>query len=211
MSYDLDTIGLGEPTNLPSRQDIRDEPEFQRNLSAGVEKQDRLAQEWVTRHQEIYADKRVQLVGIQKIVDDKINTGYHIDYFDGIAIVDWFDTIVEKRVELECVSYNVPWARFKKNKIERCIQKNCPIIHGQTGVSPSKLFVFSLENLKQMHAANRYRDNDPYHSKYPQKIYGGKLYHLFNTDNTPYLWVDFNTLSPVENYKELLKNLVGKK
>lgn len=195
-------------SNLAYRQDIRTPAEFERDRTRGTRSQIRLLEEYVQRHTEfveLHSKCPLKIVDFEHLADEKLNKGQHIDSLDARLLIQireskpfWL------RVEVEHVEAQSTSARFKKDKFLRCLKYQAPILHFQIGVLCPELFIFSVSTVQMIHNRNAY--------KCSPKFYGGKDFYEFNTmfPEPKVASVKWPSLEPVEKYKELLKNLVGK-
>lgn len=216
----LDVVGDLEEykTNYADRCGNRTKSKHAQHLSSGVKRQVELIETWVHRHKEVYPDFPVEILHVEFTdTEGEVDEGDRRDNLDAILTLRLRDKTIVRRVEAECVGYRIPWARFKQRKIRRCLKKKAPIIHGQTNWNPARLFIFSVDDLFHIEKEGSYVRRDLYYrgtnldNEGRPSVYDGKLYHLFNVDNTSCPWVDFSTLKPEMTYKKLIKNLLAAK
>lgn len=191
-------------SNLAYRKDNRTDEQFNDNRNRGTKIQVQLLEKFVERHQQFveeYPECPLKMLDIHHLVNNNLDRGDYRDGLDGkikmqIRDADPFWQLVE----IECVEKPTVLARFKKDKIRRCIRRNAPIIHFQTGGFSPSLFVFSVESAKLIDAKNAYQ---------PEAVYGGKDAYTFNTafPDPPIPYVAWPSLDPLEDYKEVLKAL----
>lgn len=203
------TVGDLKPSNLGFRQGNRTMDEYINDLSKGVKRQVKFFINWIKLHSEIYPKHSIQFTGVE-ILDKEgnLDKGDYRDGLDVILEIEFNGNVKKILLEIDCVEYNIPFARFKQRKIRRNLRRNAPIIHGQIGCSPSRLFIFSPEDLKIMDRKENYVSNDSdYRGKNPDGVYDGHPYYKLDVTSTSFVSVDFNTLSPKDSYEHLVHGL----
>ncbi len=213
----LDTFGSPEgykqTSNVKFRQGNRTEKEYTRHLSTGVKRQVEFGEDWFSLHQKIYSDFPVQFLEME-ILDreGKVDKGNYKDKLDAILKIKLKEQIIDVLLELDCVEYKTPFARFKQRKIKRNLKRSAPIVYGHTGFGTPRLYIFSQDILSEMDHEDNYVTNDPdYRGPNLNGVYDGHPYYRLDVRNSSFPWVDALTLSPESTYKILIKNLLSRK
>jgi len=214
---DLDTFGHPDDykmhSNLEFRQGNRTKKEHARDLSVGVKRQVKMMEKWFDGHCKIHGDCPVTFLDVEFLdKEGKIDEGNFRDGLDAILTLRIKDKDTALLIELDCVEYHIPFARFKQRKIRRNLKRNAPIVYGHMNWGASRLFVFSFDELTEMDKKETYVTNDPhYRGSNPDGVYDGHPYYLLDVQDTCFTSINFSTLSPVSVYKTLINKLISRK
>ena len=218
--------GTGElGSNWSYRKDYRTDSQTTQDISNGVRKQTALMNHIMVTHAAQYPNWKQEGFWFHSWVnldDGKINTGNHYDGLDAEVIATINDGKEFKfLLELECMEYSSLYARIKRDKIERCIIKQAPLIHGHATLNEdeAKIFFLSVDDLVSLHSKlNSKKVNSDLCGSYLTKdpnvrrttkggTYGGKQYWRLDVSNSEFKHVDIN-LKPEDTYKKLLQRMV---
>ena len=194
-----------ERENYGNRKDDRTDEETAENLSTGINLQEKLFHEFVSRYLkflEEYSQCPLKILDYKYLANTEINKGYYEDSLDAkILFCVKNKPPFWQKIEIEAVPHNTRFARFKKTKILMCIEKKVPIIHFQLGIKVPKMYVFSPSDLIIMDKIGYMIDKG---------YIGNKEVYRFDTSSPgPFLGVEWPSLNPFEVYKKCLGKIVN--
>ena len=192
------------PDNYIFRKGNRTDNGFKTNILTGTQLQKEMFYKFISRHNEFvkqYPNCPLKIINSRYLVNEEINKGDHRDTLDGELFIQIKDNPpFWQKIEIEGLIKKTPFARFKKRKVLRCIEKKAPMFHFQLGIKVPMMYVLSVSDLIIM-------DKIGYK---PEPIYDGSLAFKFDTSSPgPFLGVKWPSLDPLEIYKKCLGKIIN--